>query len=333
MNSLSQSSSAIRLLPGILIAAAVAVLATILGGYYPLLGNLLFAILIGMLIRNTIGISPTIEHGINYTVKGFLKFAVILLGVGLNLHEIATVGKQSFFIIFTSVCLGIILTVLVGKMLKLDNTLSLLIGVGTSICGATAISAVKEVVKAKENETAYAISTIVLFNLFAFFTYPIIGQFFQLSETSFGIWAGTAVHDTSSAIAVGFLYGDQAGDTATTVKLARTLFLLPLLFLLPFIIKKSAKSKVNSSILKAFPWFILWFLLVSLLNTIGLIPEIVKIPLNDLSKFLITMVMAGVGMQVSLKELTKLGLKPLLTGLFASLCVGIISLIMILLFI
>ena len=217
-------------------------------------------------------------------------------------------AKGHYWSYFSLVSIGISVTYFVGKWLRIDKRLSLLIGIGTSICGATAISAIKGIVGAKEDETAYALSTIVFFNLIAFVTYPIIGHLLDMSDLSFGIWAGTAVHDTSSAVAVGYAFGDDAGEVATTVKLARTLFLIPVMFCLPFILRK--KTTGESQYKKAFPWFIFLFLAVSVLHTFGMIPVSLESFLKSSSKFMIIMVMAAVGLQVRIKDLIKLGLNP-----------------------
>jgi uncharacterized integral membrane protein (TIGR00698 family) len=318
----------LKVIPGLLFIFLISLIAKGLGTWFPLVGSLLFAILIGVTLRNTTNLTSSWQAGIQFTLKRLLKVAIVFLGVGLSLLEIMKIGQSALWIIFVSVVVGISVTYAVGKLLGINPRLSLLIGIGTSICGATAISAVKGIIGAKENETAYALSTIVFFNLVAFITFPLIGHLLGLSQVSFGIWAGTAVHDTSSAVAVGYSYGDHAGEAATTVKLARTLFLIPVMFLLPFMLKSETPSE-GSTYRKAFPWFVLMFLGVSILHTIGVIPDILEDILRSLSKFMIIMVMAAVGLQVSMKDLSKLGFKPLLTGLIASITCAVISLLFI----
>jgi uncharacterized integral membrane protein (TIGR00698 family) len=317
-----------RVTPGLLFILLISLISKGLGTWFPLVGSLLFAILIGVTLRNTTNLASSWQAGIQFTLKRLLKVAIVFLGVGLSLLEIMKIGQSALWIIFVSVVVGISVTYAVGRLLGINPRLSLLIGIGTSICGATAISAVKGIIGAKENETAYALSTIVFFNLVAFITFPLIGHLLGLSQVSFGIWAGTAVHDTSSAVAVGYSYGDHAGEAATTVKLARTLFLIPVMFLLPFMLKTDTPSE-GSTYRKAFPWFVLMFLGVSILHTIGVIPDIFEEIIGSLSKFMIIMVMAAVGLQVSIKDLSKLGFKPLLTGLIASITCAVISLLFI----
>ncbi|NMH71088.1 YeiH family putative sulfate export transporter [Bacillus sp. RO3] len=313
---------------GIIIIVLISLLSKGLGSLFPLVGSMLFAILIGVLLQNTVSIPSTFNPGIHFTLKTLLKVAIVFLGVGLSLFDILHIGQRALWVIFLSVSLGITVTYFVGKWLGVDRRLSLLIGIGTSICGATAISAVKGIVGARENETAYALSTIVFFNLIAFITYPFIGHLLNMTELSFGIWAGTSVHDTSSAVAVGYAFGDEAGDVATTVKLARTLFLIPVMFCLPFILRSGTEGE--SQYLKAFPWFVFLFLGVSVLHTIGWIPVMIETYMKTISKFLIIMVMAAVGLQVRIRDLVRLGFKPILTGLIASLTCAVISLYLIL---
>ncbi|WP_246288767.1 YeiH family protein [Bacillus haikouensis] len=279
--------------------------------------------------RNTIALPESWTPGIQFTLKRLLKVAIVFLGAGLSLVEILSIGQSALWVIFISVATGISVTCIVGKSLGIHPRLSLLIGIGTSICGATAISAVKGIIGAEENETAIALSTIVVFNLIAFIFFPVIGHLLGLPQTSFGIWSGTAVHDTSSAVAHGYRYGEHVGGVATTVKLGRTLFLIPVMFLLPFILKNETTSE-GSSYKQAFPWFVLLFLGISVLHTFGVIPGILEDTLKSGSKFMIIMVMAAVGLQVSLKDLSMLGFKPLFTGLIASVSCAVISLLLIL---
>ena len=313
---------------GIIIILLISLLSKGLGTLFPLIGSLLFAILIGAFLQNTMNLPEDFNPGIQFTLKILLKVAIVFLGVGLSLYDIFYIGQKALWVIFFSVSIGITVTYFVGKWMGVDKRLSLLIGIGTSICGATAISAVKGIIGAKEDETAYALSTVVFFNLIAFATYPVIGHLLHMSDLSFGIWAGTAVHDTSSAVAVGYAYGDEAGEVATTVKLARTLFLIPVMFILPFIIRK--KHTGESQYKKAFPWFVLLFLAVSVLHTFEMIPLTIETSLQNSSKFMIIMVMTAVGLQVRVNDIKRLGIKPLLTGLIASFTCAIISIFLIL---
>ncbi|MDF0728458.1 YeiH family protein [Cytobacillus sp. S13-E01] len=311
---------------GIILLLLIATVSHFFGKLYPLFGGVIFALVIGIIIRNTFGLHIIFEDGISFTVQRMLKVAIILLGATLSFGQILQIGGQSFLTILAVVFGGIFFTILIGKLLKVDQLLSILIGVGTSICGATAITALKGTINAREAQTAYAISTIFLFNLIATFLYPVIGHFLNLNPLQFGIWAGTAIHDTSSVVAVGYLYGNEAGDIATTVKLVRTLFLLPIIILVPLLLVKNDNQAGKVSFKKVFPWFIVGFILMSLFNSVGFISEDVQSSLVSIAKYIILMVMAGVGLQVNLKKMMNIGIKPFAIGLFASVLVSIISL-------
>jgi len=314
--------------PGIILVTIISFISKELGNVYPLVGSVVIAIFIGALIRNGFSLNEVYLKGVNFTLKRVLKVAIIILGVSLSFKEVTQIGYNAIIVVLGVVIFGILLTKLIGKLLKIDDELGLLIGIGTSICGATAITASKEVIKAKEIHTAYAISTIFLFNLIATILYPWIGHIFNMPETMFGIWDGTAVHDTSSVVAIGYMYGNESGEIATTVKLVRTMFLLPLILIISVWQTnkeiKNKKSKI-AELKKIFPWFILGFLGMSLLNSFGFFNEGIKSSLVDIAKYLILMVMASVGLQVEIKKFLKLGAKPLITGLIASVFVSALS--------
>ncbi|MCA1031236.1 putative sulfate exporter family transporter [Bacillus timonensis] len=314
---------------GFLFLVLIAYVAKILGLYFPVIGGVIFALLIGGMIRNTMGIHHSFEVGVSFVVKRILKLAIILLGASLSFGQIIQIGNQSIIIILAVVVGGIGFTIVLGKLLKVDSLLSLMIGVGASICGATAITALKGTIQAKETQTAYAISTIFFFNIIATVTYPFLGHLLNLTALQFGIWAGTSVHDTSSVVAVGYLFGQEAGDIATTVKLVRTLFLLPILLIIPLLFLKKEGISKRETIIKAFPWFIVGFVAMSIVNSFGFISVPVQTVLIDIAKYFILMVMAGVGLQVDIRQLFKLGYKPLLIGLIASVIVSGISLLLI----
>ncbi|KMJ58229.1 membrane protein [Bacillus sp. LL01] len=315
-----------RWIPGILLVLLIAVAAKFFGEYFPSIGGVIFALLIGILIRNSVNIDEKYMAGVDLVIKKWLKVAIVLLGATLSFKSILDIGSQSILVILFVVVGGISVTLLVGKLLKIDKILSLLIGVGTSICGATAISVIKGVVHAKETVVAYAVSTIFFFNILATFLYPFLGQWLHLSTLQMGIWAGTSIHDTSSVVAVGYLLGDEVGEVATTVKLVRTLFILPLVLAVSFIVVR--KNDEHTSIKGAFPIFVLGFLLMSGLYSTGVISEMLSEYLGQVAKFLIIMVMAGIGLQVQWRNIQSLGWKPFVAGLIASVFVGVTSLLL-----
>ncbi|NLP50146.1 putative sulfate exporter family transporter [Bacillus sp. RO1] len=323
-------SSINKTIPGILLILVISIMAKLLGEFFPSIGGVLFALLMGIIIRNSFQLNEKYNIGISLVVKKWLKVAIVLLGATLSFGSILDIGAQSILVIIIVVSGGIAITLLVGKLMKIDKMLALLIGVGTSICGATAISVVKGVVQAKEAIVAYAISTIFFFNILATFLYPVLGQWLQLSIIQMGIWAGTSIHDTSSVVAVGYLLGDEVGEVATTVKLVRTLFILPLVLAISFIMIR--KNDSTQSLKGAFPVFIFGFLFMSGMYSTGIITEAISGYMGEIAKFLIVMVMAGVGLQVRWKNIRSLGLKPFVAGFIASVFVGVTSLLFVLYF-
>ncbi len=316
------------MIPGVLLILVISILSKVLGEFFPSIGGVIFALLIGIIITNSVNIDEKYNDGIDVVVKKWLKAAIILLGATLSFRSILDIGAHSILVILFVVAGGILVTLFVGKLLKIDHTLALLIGAGTSICGATAISVIKGVLHAKESIVAYAISTIFFFNIMATFLYPVFGHWLQLSALQMGIWAGVSIHDTSSVVAVGYLLGDDVGEVATTVKLVRTLFILPIVLAIAFIAVR--KNEGTTSLKGAFPLFVLGFLLMSGAYSFGLISENISAYLGTTAKFLILMVMAGVGLQVQWKNIRSLGMKPFIAGLTASLFVGVFSLLLIL---
>lgn len=318
-------------LPGIIMVAIIAFLAHFIGTEFPVIGGAVTAIILGILIKNLLKVPISFEKGIDYTMKKLLKLAIILLGFSLTLTQVLSVGASSLIIILISVISGLVLTYWIGKAFGLYGNTSMLIGIGASICGATAIATTAPILKAKEEELTYAINTIFAFNVIALIVYPYIGQLIDLSDNQFGIWAGTAIHDTSSVVAAGYAYSDEAGATAVVVKLVRTLMLIPVSLLLAIFVSMKMKkesnmgSKSDIKISKIFPYFILIFAGVAVLNSILSIPSVFTEVSTDVAKFLIVMVMVSVGLKTDIKKIIKVGIKPLLVGLIASALMGIIS--------
>src|SRR5690625_3809071 len=195
---------------------------------FPVLGGAISGIILGILIQHFIGTKEYHQAGIDFTLKKLLKVAIVLLGFSFSLTELFAVGKYSLLIVIVSVIAGLTFTYYIGRMFGLRGNTSLLIGSGTAICGATAIVTLSPIIKAKEEELTYAVNTIFAFNVLAILTFPVIGALFNMSDYHFGIWAGAAIHDTSSVVAAGYAYSDEAGAVSVVVKLARTLMLIPL---------------------------------------------------------------------------------------------------------
>lgn len=314
--------------PGILLCLAIAIPSWFIGTAFPIIGGAVIAILAGMVLTLIIKNKGVLDSGIKFTSKKVLQWAVILLGFGMDLNVVLETGKQSLPIIICTIGISLIMAFLINKFIKMPAKVATLIGVGSSICGGSAIAATAPVIDADEEEVAQSISVIFLFNVLAALLFPSFGQligFDTTSDEAFGIFAGTAVNDMSSVTATAstwdgmFNLGTATLDKAVTVKMTRTLAIIPITLVLAFARAKKQKSnnagKIN--IKKIFPFFILFFIGASIITTIavscGVSADLFD-PLKTLSKFLIVMAMAAIGMNTNIVKLVKSGAKPIFLG-------------------
>lgn len=314
--------------PGILLCLAIAIPSWFIGTAFPIIGGAVIAILAGMVLALIIKNKGVLDSGIKFTSKKVLQWAVILLGFGMDLNVVLETGKQSLPIIICTIGISLIMAFLINKFIKMPAKVATLIGVGSSICGGSAIAATAPVIDADEEEVAQSISVIFLFNVLAALLFPSFGQLIGFDTTSgeaFGIFAGTAINDMSSVTATAstwdgmFNLGTATLDKAVTVKITRTLAIIPITLVLAFARAKKQKSnnagKIN--IKKIFPFFILFFIGASIITTIavscGVSADLFD-PLKTLSKFLIVMAMAAIGMNTNIVKLVKSGAKPIFLG-------------------
>lgn len=316
--------------PGLVVCLAIAIPSWFLGKLFPIIGGPVIAILAGMLVALFWIPNDTFKPGVTFTSKKILQYAVILLGFGLNLSVILETGKQSLPIIICTIAASLLIAYVLHKVMHIDSNISTLIGVGSSICGGSAVAATAPVIEADDEEVAQAISVIFFFNVIAALIFPVMGRFLGFDTTSgetFGIFAGTAVNDTSSVTATASTWdsmwnlGSQTLDKAVTVKLTRTLAIIPITLVLALIQAKKKKTEDktgNSFSLKSvFPMFILWFIVASIITTVCIslgVEASVFSPLKDLSKFFIIMAMAAIGLGTNVVKLIKNGGKPILLG-------------------
>ena len=302
-------------LPGIALAAMIAIPAWLIGKAIPIVGSPVLGILFGMLLA--FWKRPAFfNDGITYTSKKLLQYSIILLGFDMNLYNVFKVGKQTLVLMVFTLTASFITAFVAGKLLKLDGNTKTLIGVGSAICGGSAIAATAPVIHADEEEVAHSISTIFLFNVIAAFLFPFLGHVLGMSDQSFGLWAGTAVNDTSSVVASGYSFSNAAGNLAVIVKLTRTLMIVPVTLVLAIYTskKESGKQKGSYNILKIFPWFVLGFVAASVINTFVALPTGISSFLSQAGKFAIVMAMASIGLNTNLVKLVKSGGKPILLG-------------------
>lgn len=328
-----------KMVKGILVCLVIALPAWLLGKALPIIGGPVFGILFGMILA-FIKRPASFDSGIKYTSKAILQYAIILLGFEMNMFNVIKVGGQSLLVMLFTLSSSFITAYIAGKALKVDGKTTTLIGVGTSICGGSAIAATAPVIRANDEDVAQAISTIFLFNIIAVFIFPPLGHLMGLSDTGFGMWAGTAINDTSSVVAAGASWSSAAGNNtalafATIVKLTRTLMIVPITLVLAIYTTRkirrentaNGESGNNFSIAKIFPWFVLGFVLTALINTFLPIPAAVSSTLVQIGKFMIVMAMTAIGLNTNLKKLLTNGLKPICLGLCCWFVVAVMSLL------
>lgn len=343
---------------GIVLSLLIAVPSWFLGKLLPVVGGPVFAIIIGMVAAVCIKSKDSFSTGIKFCSKKVLQWAVILLGFGLDLGVVAKTGVQSLPIILSTITVSLVVSFILCKVMKIPSKISTLIGVGSSICGGSAIAATDPVISADDEEVAQSVSVIFFFNVLAAIIFPYFGQlagFSTVSGEAFGIFAGTAVNDTSSVTAAASTWdamynlGSQTLDKAVTVKLTRTIAIIPItLALALYEVVKSRKapqnnlvegenSKIKFDLKKIFPFFILWFVLASVVTTLchEFLPENLMVYANTsfiflktLSKFFIVLAMAAIGLNTDIIKLVKTGGKPLLMGACCWISITAVSLLM-----
>jgi uncharacterized integral membrane protein (TIGR00698 family) len=318
------------------------------------ISEILIAILLGLYVGNAFPLSKEIRAGAKFALQRLLRLGIILLGLRLSLQDVAATGLTALMLVVICISAALTLAYFAGRLFKVTPKLAALIGIGTAICGNTAIVATAPILEADEEEMGFAVATITLFGMLAVLLYPLAGHWIGLSDRAFGLWAGTAVNDTSQVVAVGAMYSELSLDVATIVKLTRNTLMAPLMVLFGLFyshgLKKemSAKAAVASRFnwKKLVPGFVLGFLLMALIRTLGvaagILPQSVSNPgdlqaaasflksVDEVSKFLILMALTGVGLNTDLTSLRRMGIKPLIVGTCVAFVLAVISLSLIL---
>lgn len=327
---------------GLVLCIVIAVPAWFLGKAFPIVGGPVIAIVAGMIITLFIKDKSSIESGVKYTSKKILQYAVVLLGFGLNLNVVVKTGVQSLPIILSTITTSLVLAYVLHRAMHIPGKISTLVGVGSSICGGSAIAATAPVIDADDEEVAQAISVIFFFNILAAILFPAFGSWLGFSHTSgeaFGIFAGTAVNDTSSVTAAAATWdnmyhlGSATLDKAVTVKLTRTLAIIPITLVLAFVRTRKEKGSGTGSVplRQVFPFFILYFIGASVITTVALslgAPAGAFAPVKELSKFFIVLAMAAIGINTNIVKLVKTGGKPIFMGMICWIGITGVSLIM-----
>jgi len=325
-------------LPGWSLMLAVGAVATFfsrlisVGGKHPLEAAVI-AILLGILIRNA-GVLPRIFLPGIAAFEKILILGIVLIGASLNFRTIGSQGANILAVILATMGLSFMLILILGRIFKLPKALTVLLSVGTTICGGSAIAVTAPLIKAREEETSYAIGTIALWGLAAILLYPQAARMLPVTDTQFGVFAGTAIHSTPQVVGAGFIFSDLAGKTATAVKLVRNCFMAPLALLIAaWYAHSSSRSGEERgprlAAARAFPWFLFGYFLMAGLNTMGYITPSGIHAFNTSGRFLILLGLAGIGLNTVFRSFKNVGLKPLVVGLLGSAVVAGSSVLMI----
>lgn len=354
---MSQTHFLLARAPGLALAIGIAIVATTIGHFVPIIGGPVSGIIIGVVLATALKPGPRLRPGMRTASRSVLQLSVVVLGSQLSLAQIAKVGLESLPVMIGTLVVCLAAAWLIGRWLGITGNLRTLIGVGTGICGASAIAAVTPVIGAIGIDVAYAISTIFLFNIAAVLVFPIIGHLLGLSQHAFGLFAGTAVNDMSSVVATATTYGPAATNFAVVVKLVRTLMIIPISFGLAawagrritategvatravategvatrgiatsaglatngplttvLVPAQVPVARARVHVLRLVPWFLVGFLIVAAVNSVGLIPASAHAGLSATSVFLITIALSAIGLSTDLAGFRRAGAKPLILG-------------------
>ncbi len=339
---------------GILLTVVLAIIAIQISSFIPyhLISASVFALLIGMALNPLMHSRVFFKPGIQFVSKKILRAAIILMGLTLSFSQVLVVGSFSLFVMVFTLFVAFGGGYLFGKLFNMNWKLSSLISAGTGICGGSAIAAIAPVIHAKDKDVAYAISATFIFDVLMVILFPIMGRHFGMSDMGFGLWAGTAVNDTSSVVAAGYAFSDAAGAYSVIVKLTRTLSIIPIVIIFSIINQRleakeaikngeNSEQKNNLHIGRIFPYFILFFLVMVGLKSLDVIPAIItminpsldKIMLSEnlsfyaseISKFCMVMALGAIGLKTHFKEVATSGFKPMLHGFIISALVVIVA--------
>jgi uncharacterized integral membrane protein (TIGR00698 family) len=302
---------------GLALAVVVGLAATALGAVLPAVGAPVLAIAFGVLIRHRLGARSSLNQGVRFASKTLLQAAVVLLGAGLSLGQIGAIGWSALPVMLGTLVLALAAGPLLGRWLGIGSQATTLITVGTGICGASAIATISAAIGASHTAIAVAVAVIFTYNVLAVLLFPLAGQLLEMPQEAFGVWAGTAINDTSSVVAAATVYGAVAASQAVVVKLTRTLMIVPIA--VEHVWRQSRLADDGGAPGKPgwkqlVPPFLLLFLAAAALNSLGMIPDTVHAPLRSLAVFLTAVAMAAVGLGTPVAALREAGWRPLALG-------------------
>lgn len=320
-----------RLLPGLALAFGVAGLAYAARwtAGVTLLSPMILAIVIGMAVRNTFGVSERALPGVAFSLRRLLRLAIILLGLQLTFGQVAEVGLSGVAVIAATLAATFLFTIGLGRALGVESKLAQLIAAGTSICGASAVIAANTVTRGSDEDVAYAVACVTVFGSVAMFVYPMLPGALHLSQHAFGLWAGSSIHEIAQVVAAAYQGGTVAGDFATIAKLSRVMMLAPLVIALGLIARGGGDRAVTGGKRVPLPWFVLGFIALVALNSVVTVPPDLKATIVVATTFLLSLALAAMGLETDIAKLRLKGLRPFFLGFAAFLFIAVFSLMLV----
>ena len=320
----------LKLAPGLVLATLVAVGALLVAQILPAtLGPVLMAVVLGMIIGNAATLPEATKAGIGFAAKKLLRLGVILLGARLTFGDIVEVGGVAVGVVVLGMTVAFLTVAAASKLVGISPRLATLIGVGTAVCGNSAIMATAPIIDAEDREISFSVATITIFGTFALLLFPLIGHALDLPDRVFGFWAGLSINDTAQVVAAGAAYSNEALDVAAIVKLVRNALMAPLILIIAWWAARQEATKpgadVRGSALKAFPLFVLGFLALATAQSFGVFPEEVVETLSFGSTLFITIAIGAVGLSTKIADLRRVGIKPFVVGLGAATALALVG--------
>ena len=324
------SPAVFRFFPGLALTFGIAGTATLLHRLpgISILSPMILAAILGIALRNVLGVGQRIRPGIGFSMRLPLRTAIVLLGLQLTLSQLASMGTEAFLIVALSLVGTFAFMLAAGRAIGVDNGLTVLLATGTSICGAAAIVAANAVVRAKDSDVFYALGCITLFGTVAMFAYPPLAAVIGLGPAAFGVWSGASIHEVAQVVGAAFQYGQVSGEVGTIAKLTRVVMLAPVVLLLPFLVaERNEHSALEAKV--PIPWFVFAFVAMIGVNSLVSVPPAITTIFAQITAFLLAVALAAMGLETDLRVLSSRGFRPLLLAGLGTMFVSVSSLMLI----
>jgi uncharacterized integral membrane protein (TIGR00698 family) len=319
------------LAPGLCLTAAIAALAyalRLIPGVATL-SPMIVAVILGALAHNLIGAPRAAKEGVAFSLRSILRLGIVLLGLQITARQAADLGGGGLAMIAVVLVSTLAFTIVAGRLLGAPRGLALLIGVGTSICGASAVLAAKAAINGDDEDAAYAVACVTVFGTIAMFAYPLAEGVLHLAQRAYGLWAGASIHEIAQVVVASFQDGSAAGQFGTIAKLTRVAMMAPVIIAIGEMRGWLGVAPRGACQRPPFPWFVIGFLGLALINSVVVIPHEIAASVGVATTFLLSMAMAAMGLNTSFRHIRSRGLKPLALGFLAALFIAFSSLLMV----